>query len=159
MTSAILIANPETVARIKRLTHVLHMVNKTAAVDVAVTEALRRRNQPTSVETPNPRGSREGEFEAQVRKHARKYVRLREEVHCRKSGTRIYTMLARHGPVETAIRTVMSGPSDGLRFCAEHGRLDLAIESDVVAFADLFPEKVVKRARDNLKWARDIFQI
>jgi hypothetical protein len=28
-----------------------------------------------------------------------------------------------------------------------------------VAFADLFPEKVVKRARDNLKWARDIFQI
>lgn len=153
---AIHIADPDTVALVERLATTLKC-SKTAAVTHSVRKALEERGQPTDVAPPKVRGLL-ANLEARLRRETRDYVRLRAEVSGKRSGTRIYTMLARHGIVKTIERLAVDGPSDGLRFLAEHDRLDLATENIVLdeTYSHLFSDEVRVRAKANLEFARSL---
>jgi hypothetical protein len=133
---------------------------KTGAINRAVREALERCGQSTTVERPQPALGSEAALEARLRSDARGYVRLREQVSGKKSGTRLYVMLANHGPVGAATQLIMSSPSDGLRFLAEQNRLELAAERAALdpAYQHLFPPAVLARAQEHLDWATKIIQ-
>ena len=119
-------------------------------------EALERRGQPTTVELLKPRGVK-AEIEARFRREMREYVKLREKVTHKKSGTRIYLMLSKdRNPIKTITRLIMKGPTEGLQFLAENHRLDLAAENIVIDYKDLFPADVVERAQANLAWGHEI---
>jgi hypothetical protein len=156
---AIHISDPETIALVERLAETLGS-NKTAAINRGMREALESRCQSTTVEGPKLRGGLKAELDARLRRETKDYVRLREAVSGSKSGSRIYVMLNRHGPVETVKRLMMGGPSEGLRFLAEHDRIDLAVENFVLdpAYENLFPAEVKVRAQENLDYARTIVQ-
>jgi hypothetical protein len=156
LLSAILISDPETVVLVERLAETLGS-NKTAAVNCGVHEALERRGQPTAVELPKPRGGVKAEIEARLRRETREYVKLREKVTGKKSGTRIYRTLSDdRDPIKTITRLIMKGPTEGLQFLVETRRLDLAAENIVIDYKDLFPADVIERAQANLTWAREI---
>jgi len=154
---AIHISDPDTVVLVERLADTLKC-NKTAAVARATREALERLGAPTIVERPKPRGGIKAELDARLRRETKEYVRLREAAIGKRSGTRIYAMLNRRGPVETVKRLIMGGPSEGLRFLAEQDHLELAAEHSVLdpAYDDLFTDDVKERARQNLAYAQEI---
>src|SRR5262249_34533277 len=149
--NAIHISDPETIALIERLAETLG-TNKTVAINRGVREALHKRGRSVELEHPKLRGGPKAELDARLRREMKKYERLREEKPGKRSGSRIYWMLNRHGPVETVKRLMTGGPSEGLRFLAERKRIDLAVENCVLdtAFEALFPEEVKERARENL---------
>jgi hypothetical protein len=155
---AIHISDPETIALVERLAETLGS-NKTAAINRGMREALERRDQSTAVEMPKPRGAK-ADLHARLRRETVEYVRVREQVSGKKSGSRIYRMLSLHGPVETLRRLIMGGPSEGLRFLAERDRLDLAAENAAIdpAYESLIPANVRERALENLDYAREIIQ-
>jgi hypothetical protein len=133
---------------------------KTAAIKLGVREALEKRSQPTIVETPKPRGGVKAELHARLHRETVEYVRLREQVTGKRSGSRVYGMLNRHGPIETLRRLIMGGPSEGLRFLAERDRLELAAENAALdpAYESLIPADARERALENLDYAREIIQ-
>jgi hypothetical protein len=156
---AIHISDPETVALVERLAEALGS-NKTAAINRGMREALERRGHSTAVEMPKPRGGAKADLHARLRRETVEYVRLREQVSGKKSGSRIYRMLSLHGPVETVRRLVMGGPSEGLRFLAEQDRLDLAAENAAIdpTYEGLIPAEVREQAWENLDYVRKIVQ-
>jgi hypothetical protein len=153
------ISDPETVVLVERLAQTLGS-NKTAAIKLGMREALESRGRPTSVEMPKPRGGLKAELHARLHRETVEYVRLREQVSGKKSGSRVYVMLNRHGPVETLRRLIMGGPSEGLRFLAEQDRLDLAAENTALdpAYESLIPGDLRERALENLAYAREIIR-
>ncbi|MFZ1104923.1 MAG: type II toxin-antitoxin system VapB family antitoxin [Hyphomicrobiaceae bacterium] len=156
---AIHISDVETIELVERLAETLGCT-KTAAINRGMREALESRSQSTTVEMPKPRGGLKAQLHARLHHETVKYVRLREEISGKKSGSRVYGMLNRHGPVETVRRLVMGGPSEGLRFLAEHDRLELAAENAAIdpAYESLIQEDVRQRALQNLDYAREIIQ-
>jgi hypothetical protein len=130
--------------------------NKTAAINLAVREALERREISTEIEMPEPAGSLEDQLKARLHREAVEYVRLRTQVTGKRSGTYAYRDLKWYGPVKTLERYVMLGSSEGLRFLAEQDRLDLAAENAAIdpAYESLIPAEVRKKAQENLDEAR-----
>ena len=157
--TAIHIADLETIALVEMLAETLGS-NKTAAIRLATSEALERRGQSITVEMPQYQGGLTDTLMARLRRETVEYVRLREQATSRKSGSRIYGMLRRHGPVDTLRRLIMAGPTEGLRFLIEQDRLDLAAENAAIdpAYESLIPADVRERARENLDYARQIAQ-
>jgi len=156
---AIQIADAETIALVERLAKALGS-NKTAAVKLGMREALESRGQPTTIEIPKVQGGLQAQLLARVRRDTVDYVRLLEKASGKKSGTRIYGMLKRHGVVETLRRLIVGGPTQGLRFLAEQDQLQLAAECAALdpAYESLIPADVRKRAQENLDYARQIIQ-
>jgi hypothetical protein len=156
---AIHISDPETIKLVERLAETLGS-NKTAAINCGMREALERRGQSTTVEMAKARGGIKADLLARLRRETVEYVRLKEQMSGKKSGSRVYRMLSLHGPVETLRRLIMSGPTEGLRFLAEHDRLDLAAETAASdpAYESLIPAAVRERALVNLKYARELIQ-
>jgi hypothetical protein len=66
-------------------------------------------------------------------------------------GSRVYQMLANHGPVET-LRRLVTRPTDGLEFLDRNDAIDLAAELLALdpEFKRIIPEDIRIRARANL---------
>jgi hypothetical protein len=95
------------------------------------------------------------ELDRRLRSITRDYVRMLEEKTGKRSGSRIYQMLARDG-VLLALAKVVARPTEGLENLIEADRLELAFETVVLdpVFADVIPEEVRERAIRNLAMAK-----
>ncbi len=152
---AIHIADPETTALVRRLAGA-RSISQTMAIRDAVIAALKALGLSTDIEQQKgPRGLK-ARLAERLRRETKDYVRLRETVLGQKSGSRMYSMLRRHDPVEVLRRLMASGPSDGLKFLAEHDRLEIATETAALdpEFQSIIPADVRAGARANLAFAR-----
>jgi len=69
--------------------------------------------------------------------------------------TRFLQMLENKGPVQTAIELVMAPRiHEGFIKLLELNRLDLTVEAIILRqpYCNLFPEEVLKKAKEKLKW-------
>ncbi len=147
---AIHIADPETTALVRRLAGA-RSISQTMAIRDAVIAALKALGLSTDIEQQKgPRGLK-ARLAERLRRETKDYVRLRETVLGQKSGSRMYSMLRRHDPVEVLRRLMASGPSDGLKFLAEHDRLEIATETAALdpEFQSIIPADVRAGARAN----------
>jgi hypothetical protein len=154
---ALYVSDNETVELVERLAKALGF-DKTATIKHATRNVLESMGLPTDIEKPKPRGGPRAELQARLHREAVAYVRLKAQVTGKKSGSRMFVMLSKHGPVETLRRLIVGGPSEGLRFLAEQNRLELAAERTALeaVYQDLIPDDIRERARENLAYAEAI---
>lgn len=147
------IADPETSDLVARLAQERGL-NKTEAVRLAVMNELM--NAGIDVEAEKlPQNAKDHalveRLDAELRRVTGNYVKLRERITSKPSGSRIYQMLARHGAVEV-VRRMVEKRTDALSFVMEHGYPELAFESVALnpEFGSIIDEKTKRIARENL---------
>jgi len=151
----ITISSPKTEALVRRYAK-LRKLSMTAAIDELVSNALVAAGESIEVPVSSKARSLKAQLADAIRAAERDYVRLREAVFGKRSGSRLYGMLSRHDVIDMLRRLIVPGPTDGLRFLAEQNRhRDLAVEAIVVdsKFASIVPEDIKAAARRNLAWA------
>jgi hypothetical protein len=151
----ITISNAKTEALIRRYAKARGL-SMTAAVEAALCDALRAIGESVDVPSAKAR-SLKAQLADALRASTKEFVRLREAVLGKRSGSRVYQMLGRHDdPVEVLRRLIAAGPTaPGFRFCVEQRRLDLVAETIALdpRFAGIVPEEIKAAARRNLAWA------
>jgi hypothetical protein len=153
---AIHVNDPETEALVRALAQT-RGEGLTATIGFAVRAALMEAGARLP-DAPQVKTKRKGdagitdELERCIRATTLRYTRLRNAVYSTKSGgSRVYQMLANHGPVEVLRRLVLR-PTEGLEFLDRNHALDLSAESIALdpKFAKIIPEDIRIRARANL---------
>jgi hypothetical protein len=160
MPGSILITDDHTVGLVERLVSVVGFPSKTAAVNAAARAMLLSRGIDVDRENA-PKTTAEAalieRLGAELKDVTRTYVRLLEKATGKPSGSRMYQMLKRRGPVDT-VRRIVAQPSAGLDFLAkcDPPRLDLAFETIALKhdYRTLFEDQTLRQAELNLHEAR-----
>ncbi|YCI07036.1 hypothetical protein M1D34_31830 (plasmid) [Ensifer sp. D2-11] len=154
--AAVLINDPQTEARIRRLAEV-KQTTITSTVNEVVTAELTRLGETIETRPILKDKALEADLGMRMRDVTRDYVRFRESQTGRKGGSRVYQMLARRGAVET-MRRIMVNETEGFGFLREHERLDLAFEELAIKpkYASILGPQIVEIARDRLEKANAV---
>lgn len=144
------ITDPATTTAVRQLAQVMD-TSITEAVRTAVTNELNHRG----IELPAPPVLDEKlvvRLDKEIRDVTLQYVRLKAAATGKPSGSRVYQMLVRNGPVETLNRLI-GEPTEGLHFLNQKDRLDLAAESIALKaeYVSIVNAATRARARENLE--------
>jgi hypothetical protein len=153
--TALHIADSETEELVRQLAKGLSTrEGQTVRLTEAIKQAVRNELDRCEIEVAEakPLGGLRAELEKEMRAFVLEYARLRAKANGKKGvGSRVWGMLRAHGSIET-LRRLVSSPTSGLKFLAEIGRTEFAVEHIALnpKYRSIIPKDIRDMAQLNL---------